>query len=55
MKLEDEWESRAWVAFAAAVLGGLWASEDGAGPHPAQIAAEQADAMLEEYRERRPR
>jgi hypothetical protein len=58
MDLEDEWESRAWVAFAAAVIGGMWAQAD-LGTFLdqtwAERAAQEADDMLMEYRERRPR
>jgi hypothetical protein len=53
--MEDQFEAAAWVAFAAAVLGGIYASDAGPNKVPTEVAAARADEMLEEYRARRPR
>ena len=49
----DEADERAWVTFAAAALGGLYASGYSSGRSPHLVAAEMADELLAELVKRR--
>ncbi len=56
MKLNGDVEERAWIAFAAASLGGCWAAPQDTlpvGGNAVEAVCRSADKLLVEFRNRR--